>query len=85
MALCDRNLLGKKVTQGELQLDMTGEFYRGEEKTGQEILDLIKEAYIVNAVGQNCINFLLKNKLIEKQNIITINKVPHAQCVIVRE
>ena len=85
LALCDKELLGKKFTEKDLQLDLTGDFYNGEEKTEQEILNLIKDIYIINAVGKNCIDFLLKNKLIEKQHIITINSIPHAQCMIVRE
>jgi hypothetical protein len=85
IALCDSELLGKKFTQDELQLDLTSDFYKGEKKTEQETLNLIKEAYIINAVGKTCIEFLLKNKLIEQQNIITIAGIPHAQCVIVRE
>jgi hypothetical protein len=85
IALCDSELLGKKFTQDELQLDLTSDFYKGEKKTEQETLNLIKEAYIINAVGKTCIEFLLKNKLIEQQNIITIDNIPHAQCVIIRE
>lgn len=85
LAICDNNLLGKKFTQGDLQLDLTGNFYKGEDKTEQEILKLIDNAYILNIVGKECIEFALKHKLIEKQNIITIDGIPHAQCVIVRE
>jgi hypothetical protein len=85
IALCDSELLGKKFTQGDLQLDLTGGFYKGHEKPEAEILSVLDNAYIINAVGKTCIDFLLKNRLIEKQNIITIAAIPHAQCVIVRE
>ena len=85
IALLDSDLLGKKFTQNELQLDLTSDFYKGEEKTEHEILHLIKDAYVINAAGKNCIDLLLKNKLIEKQNIITIDSIPHAQCMIIRE
>jgi len=85
MALCDSELLGKKFTQGDLQLDLTGDFYKGEEKSEQELLKMLDDAYIINAVGKTCIEFLLKHKLIDKENIITVDSIPHAQCVIVRE
>lgn len=85
LAICDPNLLGKKFTQDGLQLDPTSDFYKGEEKSEAEILELIKDAYVINAVGKGCINFLLEHNLIEKENIITIAGIPHAQCIIVRE
>ncbi|MBW2993453.1 DUF424 family protein [Candidatus Woesearchaeota archaeon] len=85
LALCDKGLLGKKFVEKELQLDLTGDFYKGEEKTKEEVEDMLNNAYIVNAVGEKCIAFLLEKKLIEKEHVITICGVPHAQCVIVRE
>ncbi len=85
LAICDSELLGKKFTQNDFQLDLTGDFYKGEEKSEEEIKELLKDIYIINAVGKKCIDFLLKNNLIEKEKIITIKGIPHAQCVIVRE
>ncbi len=85
LALCDKELLGKKFTENDLQLDLSSDFYKGEEKTEQEIKEMLKEVYIINAVGENCIAFLLKNNLIEKEHIITIEKIPHAQCILIRE
>ena len=85
LAICDPELLGKKFTQDDFQLDLTGDFYNGEEKSEEELKELLKDAYIINAVGKKCIDYLLKNNLIEKEKIITIDNIPHAQCVIVRE
>jgi hypothetical protein len=85
LAICDSSIIGKEFTQDDLQLDLTSEFYKGEEKSEAELLELIKDAYIINAVGKECIDFLLKHNLIDKENIITIDNIPHAQCVIIRE
>lgn len=84
LGLCDPGLLGKRFTEGGLQLDLTGNFYKGEEKTEQEVLILIKDACILNIVGKDSIEFALKHNLIDKEKIITIDNIPHAQCVIIR-
>lgn len=81
MAVCDNELLGKKFGEGHLQLDLSGSFYKGDKKTEKEFLELIRAADIVNAVGKRCVSCLVKNQLVSKENIIKINKIPHAQIV----
>jgi hypothetical protein len=82
VTLCDKNLLGKKYLDKNFQLDLTSSFYKGEEKSEQEIAYLIKKAYIVNIVGKESINFCLKLKLIDKRNLLYIKNIPHAQSVL---
>lgn len=83
LAICDNSLLGKKIEDGCLQLDLSSSFYNGEEKSEKEILQLMKAANSINAVGEKTIDFLLKNKIIQKENIIRIKKIPHAQVVFI--
>lgn len=85
LAICDSNIIGKKFTEGKLQLDLTGGFYKGKETAEHELLELVKRAYILNMVGKESIEFASRHNLINKQNIITVEGIPHAQCVIVRE
>ena len=81
LAICDNLLLGKKIEDENLQLDLSSSFYDGDEKSEKEILQLMKAANSINAVGEKTIDFLLKNKIIQKENIIRIKKIPHAQVV----
>ena len=82
VALCDKNLLGKKFEEKKLQLDLSSDFYKGEEKTEKEIIDILRSAYIINMVGKNSVNFGLKQGLISKDNIIYVKKIPHAQAIL---
>ncbi len=85
IAICDKGLIGKKFEEGKLRLDMTTNFYKGEEMPEQEVLEVLKTAYIVNLVGKKAVNFGLKNNIINKENIIKIKNIPMCQCVVVRE
>ena len=86
LAVCDSHLTGKKIIEGDFQLDLTCDFYKGEEKSEQEIIEMIKEADIVNAVGEGAVSLLKKIKLIEKSSrIFSVMGVPHAEVVIERE
>jgi len=43
-----------------------------------DILKLILDDPLLNIVGEESINFALKNKFIEKKGIILIKNIPHA-------
>jgi|TARA_B100001971_G_C17875651_1_gene375480 hypothetical protein len=83
LAICDNNLIGKKIEEGKLQLDLTSEFYKGEDMSEEELKTIIKKAYMINVVGKKIIDFLIKNKNIDIDDIIFIKKVPHAQVVMI--
>ncbi|MBW3001777.1 DUF424 family protein [Candidatus Woesearchaeota archaeon] len=85
VAVCDNDLLGKKFEQGELQLDLTSDFYKGDEMDEKEAGDLMRNADIVNLVGKNSIKLGLEEGVIEKDHIMEIDGIPHAQAVIVHE
>jgi hypothetical protein len=85
LAICDSDLKGKKFVEKGLQLDLSSDFYNGEEMDEERILELFKVAYIVNLVGEKSIALGIKAELIEKEHVIEVCKVPHAQCVVVRE
>jgi len=85
LAICDSDLIGKKFEQGKIQLDLTKDFYKGEEKSDSEILLMIREAYILNLVGEKSVKLALKQGLIDETHILNIQGIPHAQCMIMRE
>lgn len=83
LAICDSNLLDKKFEDGKLQLDLSSDFYRGEEMDDEKILSYVKRTYIINLAGEESIDFGIKYKLIEKNIVVVIKKVPHAQAMLV--
>jgi len=85
VAICDSELLGKKFEEGNLQLDLTADFYKGEEKGVEEVREIIKDAYIVNVVGGESIAFFVKLGIIEQEHVLKVAGVPHAQAVIMPE
>ncbi|MBW2986472.1 DUF424 family protein [Candidatus Woesearchaeota archaeon] len=85
VAVCDTDLIGKKFEEGELQLDLTSDFYAGEELDEKAAGDLIRNAYMINLVGENAVKLGMDEGIIEKDHIIKIAGIPHAQAVIEQE
>ena len=82
VAICDSELLGKKFEQDKLQLDVKESFYKGEEVSKEEAIeimkDMAKEDATFNIVGKQSINAALKAKIISKEGIGKIQDIPFA-------
>ena len=84
-AVCDSDLLGKKYEEGNLQLDLTSDFYNGEEKDNMTVGDTIRNADHVNLVGENAVKLGLEEGIIDEEHIKKIAGIPYAQAVLVNE
>jgi len=82
VAVCDTELIGKYFEKGKLQLNVKKEFYKGEEKTEKETIEILREAKIddaiFNLVGKRAVDTAIKAGLIDKKGVIKIDNVPHA-------
>ncbi|MBD3309784.1 DUF424 family protein [Candidatus Woesearchaeota archaeon] len=83
IAVCDSNLLGKRIEEGNRQLDLTSDFYKGQEKTKEETGDLMRNAYIINIIGEESVKLAIDEGLIDKKHVIRIAGIPHAECISV--
>lgn len=79
VAICDAELLGKKLTEGKISLTISERFYGGEEKTEKELIEIIKSDDVLNIIGEKSCDFAIKHKLIDKEHIKRIQGTPHAQ------
>lgn len=80
VVICDAELIGKKFRQGGLRLDVKESFYRGKEANIDECLGALRGATIANLVG-SIVEHAVRAGVIERANVIRIQKVPHAQLV----
>ena len=82
VAICDSDLLGKKFEEEKFQLDLTGNFFKGEETSEEKAIKIIKEMSkedaSFNIVGENSINASIKAGIISKQGIKKIKGIPFA-------
>lgn len=84
-AVCDSELLGKKFEEGTRQLDMTSDFFRGEDKPDIEVGDMVRNSDCVNLVGKNAIRLGLDEGVIEQGQVKTIAGIPYAQAEVIKE
>ena len=78
ISIADGNLIGKEFEDGDKYLQVPKQFYGGKELEEREILKLLKDASSVNVVGKESVEFCIKNKLVESDNILKVKDVPYA-------
>ena len=81
VAVCDSELIGKKFEEGIKQLDVRERFYKGEEKSFDEVVEIFKfqkrEDSTFNIVGKNSINAAKVAGIISDEGIRYIEKIPY--------
>ncbi len=78
VALCDKDLLGRKFSENGLTLDIDSDFFSGKPAPIKEIKDAIKTAQSANIVGSAIISKLIEHKTISPSGVKTIDKTKYA-------
>lgn len=82
VALCDTELLGKKFEQENKQLDLKESFYKGDEVSEEEVVEILKklsaEDATFNIVGEKSCAAALKAQIISQDQIKKISDVSYA-------
>jgi hypothetical protein len=80
LVITDSELVGKVFTEGNKQLDLSKDFYKGEEKNIKEVKEIIEKAYVLHLTGKNIIQVCTDLGYIEK--VIVIDNIPHAEVLV---
>lgn len=78
---CDEHLLGKKFVDGKFKIDVSKNFYEGERINKDTLAEYLNDATIANLVGEESVNCAIKLGLVNRDCILTIKGIPHAQMV----
>ena len=82
IGLVDSELIGKTFEEGNRQININTKFFDGEEKSKEEIIeilkDLVKEDATFNIVGKESIQTAIDAGIINEESIIKIDNIPIA-------
>ncbi|MEK6922940.1 MAG: DUF424 family protein [Nanoarchaeota archaeon] len=81
VAICDKNLIGRTFSEKNFEIKITEHFYRGESRNHYEVEKIMKEYDNLNIVGNESIKLAIKCGAVNKENVLVIRGVPHAQKV----
>lgn len=86
VAICDSDVYGRVLQGDSKQLDLSGDFFKGEEQTADDLRiiidDAAKEDAIFNVVGEESCNLCLDMDIIQEEGIVRIDGVPVAMVLL---
>lgn len=83
LAMCDEKLIDEILSEDELVINIKNyqDFYSGELIDQHENLSSrisLKEIFSANIIGEEAVALGIRNKIIKKEHIKLINKIPYA-------
>ena len=80
VAICDSDLIDKKFEEGKLQIDLTTGFFKGDEKTEEEVREIIEDARredaCFNIVGKKSVRLAKEGGVVKEEGVSEIGGVP---------
>ncbi len=81
VAVCDKEIIGKKFQDGELTLKLEPSFYKGQDVSESEVKEALSCATIANIAGEKAIACAVECGCVEPDTVIFIEGIPHAQMI----
>lgn len=86
VAVCDSDLIGEKFEEGEIQLDVKEDFYKGEEvsyeKAVEIMRDMAKEDATFNIVGEEAVEAAIEAGIIDEGAVRKVEGVSFSLVLI---
>ena len=79
LAVCDKELLGKKIENSEISVKISEAFYGRTEISAGALKEKLKSFDNINLIGEQAVKTAVEEKLAEQKNIIFLGKIPHLQ------
>jgi len=81
LALCDCEILGRKLREGKIVFHVKEEFYKGAKVSIEEAIEIIENSTIVNMIGKNVVQKAIEKGYVHPEAVLNIEGIPHAQIV----
>ncbi len=81
LSICDSEILGKTLCEGEIVFQVKEDFYRGSRVDVEEAVSMIDNSTIVNMIGKNVVKRAIEKGYVHPEAVLHIEGVPHAQIV----
>ncbi|MDD1705624.1 MAG: DUF424 domain-containing protein [Methanoregulaceae archaeon] len=81
VAVCDRELLDRRIQHGDLEIHISEAFYGNSPATPEEVKAALRCGGNINLIGERAVALAIEMGLIGTNGFIRIGSVPHAQII----
>lgn len=77
VGICDRELIGRTLTEGELSILITEAFFGNEPVTEEEVIRVLKVSDNITMYGERCTDLAISQGLIDQDSCRLVAGVPY--------
>lgn len=82
LVISDEDVVGKRYVEGKVQLDLTGDFYKGKAVANNEVKHMMRGAYIIHMVGEKSVQLGIDEGFVDEMHVKKIKGIPHAEVLL---
>ncbi|WP_439028128.1 DUF424 domain-containing protein [Haloarchaeobius sp. DT45] len=79
VSVCDPDVMGETFEDGPVSLTVSEEFYGGEHRDEDAVLDSLRRATVANIVGKRSVDVAVEAGIIDEDAVLAIEGTLHAQ------
>ncbi|MFB6082097.1 MAG: DUF424 domain-containing protein [Halanaeroarchaeum sp.] len=79
VTVCDADVLGETFEDGDVSLTVTEDFYGGEPRDEEGVVDSLARASVANLVGREVVELAMDEGYVDEQHVLEIDSTLHAQ------
>ncbi|MBN1389885.1 MAG: DUF424 family protein [Candidatus Thermoplasmatota archaeon] len=79
LAACDRQLLGRRLNNGDVPFPISQNFYGGDTVNDDTFLNIISHVTSANIVGNHCVGLLMESGVVDPSAVMIIDDIMHVQ------
>lgn len=84
LAASDEELIGRSVTNGEVEVHISEQFYGTEAADQGELRELLGRCTVANLMGERCVKLARELGFVDMSNVVKLDDVWHAQLAVMR-
>jgi hypothetical protein len=85
LAAADSDLIDREFSSGKLRIKVINEFYGDTAVNDDTFISSLGICTIANLVGKHSVDLAVREGLIDRENVIMIGEIPHAQFAKIME
>ena len=82
LVVTDKDILGKSFADQRAQLDLSKAFYKGVERSTEEVKKIVHTARHLHLTGKEAVALGVELDVVETKKILWVQGVPHAEVVM---
>ncbi|AKH98570.1 DUF424 domain-containing protein [Halanaeroarchaeum sulfurireducens] len=76
---CDPDVLGETFEDGDVSITVSDEFYGGESRDEDAVVEALSRATVANLVGRDVVELAIEAGYVDEANVLEVDTTLHAQ------